>query len=441
MGNAILNIILFFKEKIGGSSFGKSILLVASGTVVAQVLGIIFSPIITRIYPPGQYGILTAYSSVLSILAISASLDYQKAVPISKDDDEAINVLLLSVCFLIMSVILVTILIALFGNYLLDLINSDTLYSYKYLIPLGMLFLGAYDIALQWSFRNRDYRIITRTRISQSIASNINTVLFGLIGFGPIGLLLGFIIGQSAGITSLVSPLVKDKKLLSRVSINRLKYVMKRYKNFPLYSAPSNYVYTAGNEIPVLLLTAFFGSSVIGLFGLANRIIRLPMNLIGTSVAQVFYSEVAKIGKDNPKEIKRLSVKLIKKLSIIALIPTIVLLLFGPSLFAFVFGSEWYEAGIFARILSVMVYFHFIILPLGRILEILEHQKEGLIFNIIRLGMVLAVFWGAKVLELSSYQTITLYSLSNSINFIALLVLVIRILNLEIEKNIYGDRK
>ena len=73
-------------------------------------------------------------------------------------------------------------------------------------------------------------------------------------------------------------------------------------------------------------------------------------------------------------------------------------------------------------------------LPIGRILEIFERQREGLIFNIIRLIMVLSVFFIAKKFDFTSYQTVALYSLSNSITYIALLVMVMKIMNQEIKK-------
>lgn len=422
------------KNKLGKSGFGRNITLIAGGTAFAQALGIIFSPIITRIYPPDQYGILTAYTAVLGLLAISASFDYQKAIPIAKDEDQAVNLLVLSISSLLFSTLIIVIVLVFFGNFFLDLLDSKILASYKYLIPVGMLFTGAYNIVLQWGFRDRNYKVITRTKISQSIAANLTKVILGMMKFGPIGLIVGVIIGQSAGITSLATPVIKKKQLLSTVSFQKIKIVLRRYKNFPLYSAPSNYVYTAGNNIPVVLLTSLFGSAVTGLFGLANSIIKLPMNLIGNSVAQVFYSEAANIGKTNPQKIKRLSVKLIKKLALIALVPLITLLLFGPWLFAFVFGAEWYDAGVYARILSVMVYFHFIALPIGRMLEIFERQREGLIFNIIRLLMVLSVFFIAKRFDFTSYQTVALYSFSNSITYIALLAMVMKIMNQEIKK-------
>lgn len=83
-------------SKLFKSKFAKNIALVAGGTAFAQLIGVVFSPIITRIYLPEEYGVLTVYASVLAIISISASLDYQLAIPIADDDEKAINLLALS---------------------------------------------------------------------------------------------------------------------------------------------------------------------------------------------------------------------------------------------------------------------------------------------------------------------------------------------------------
>ena len=422
------------KEKIRKSKFGKNILIIAGGTAFAQVLGIIFSPIITRIYPPEQYGVLTAYTAVLGLLVISASLDYQKAIPIAEDDNKAINLLVLSLISLFSVVVFVTSLLYLWGDFFLSVLDSEVLSSFKYLIPIGVLFAGLYNIVLQWGFRTRNYKVITRTKVSQSVTSNLIKIGLGLLNIGPIGLIIGTITGQSAGITSLSVPLLKKRTSFVSVNLKSLKFVLKRYKKFPLYSAPSNYVYTASNNLPVILLVSLFDSTITGFFGLAKSITYLPISLIGNSISQVFYSESANLGKENPKEIKRLAISLMKKIAIIAVIPLLVLLFFGPILFSFVFGKEWYEAGIYARLLSIMVYFHFIATPIGRVLEIFERQREGLALNIVRLVLVAGVFLVSKIMRFSSYITVGLYSISNAVTYIILLILVLRVLDHEIKK-------
>lgn len=427
-----LKLISLLKEKIGNSTFVKSVALIAGGTAFAQVLSVILSPIITRIYPPDQYGVLTTYTALLGLLSISSSLDYQNAIPIAEDDNIAFNLLTASMLILSAMSLVILILVMFLGEYFLQLFDSEILYTYKYFIPVGVFFTGIYNIVLQWGFRERNYQVITRTKINQSIASNFTKVILGLTKFGSIGLILGTIIGQSAGITSLSMPIMKKRKLLS--SIKQIKYVMKRYKNFPFYSTPNNFISIAVGNFPALLLTSIFGTHATGLFGLANSITHLPMSLIGNSVSQVFYSEVANIGKSEPLKIKYIAKKLIKKIALIALIPFVVLLFFGPWLFSFVFGSEWYDAGIYSRILSFMIYFGFIVTPVGRILEIFERQKDSLLFNIIRLSSIIIIFIIVKELRLNSFQAVALYSITNSFLYIAMLIMIRKILNQEIER-------
>tara|TARA_A100001015_G_C14625184_1_gene569460 strand:- start:103 stop:675 length:573 start_codon:yes stop_codon:yes gene_type:complete len=181
----------------------------------------------------------------------------------------------------------------------------------------------------------------------------------------------------------------------------------------------------------LIFLPAFFGSYEVGLFGLANNIINIPLTLVGMSVSQVFFAEAAKIGKHKPTELKNISTKLVSKLATFGLIPLLFVFIFGPKVFSFVFGNQWYEAGEYARVLSVMVYFHLLILPVGRLLEILELQKLGLIFNAIRLICIGLVFFVSLKLNLSSINTIISYSLINSIFYLLLLLFVLKTLKKE----------
>lgn len=417
------------------NNFLQNILLIVGGTAFSQVIGIMLIPVITRIYPPNQYGVLTAYTAILVMLSISASFDYQKAIPIAKSEKSAINLLALSLFLLLMTTFLVLIITAFWGSYLLTFFDMEILKEYKYLIPIGVLLSGIYTVFLHWGYRETAYKKIAKTTIIQSLISNFTKILLGILSFGPIGLVFGAIMNQSAGISSLASPLIKDKNKLSIINLSEIKKVAKRYSKFPLYSAPSNYIYVAVDNMTVIFISFLFGNHVTGLFGLANSIIRLPMNLISTSVAQVFYAESAKLGKKNPDKIKKISLNLLKKLSLIALLPLILLVFWGPELFSTVFGDQWYEAGEYARVLSIMVYFQFIASPLGRILEVFERQKEGLIFNVSRLLVIGFIFFYAVYFKLTVLKTLFIFSVANSMTYIALVVVVISIINFEIKEN------
>jgi O-antigen/teichoic acid export membrane protein len=68
-------------------------------------------------------------------------------------------------------------------------------------------------------------------------------------------------------------------------------------------------------------MASFFGIKAAGLFGLAHSMINMPMNLIGTSVAQVYYAEIAQYGKARPDKILQLSWSIVKKMFLIGLLP------------------------------------------------------------------------------------------------------------------------
>lgn len=427
--------LLSLLKKVQDSSFGKNVVLIAGGTAFAQVVGAVLSPLITRIYPPEQYGILTVFTAILGILTISSSLDYQNAIPIAEDEDDAINLFTLSVLVLLIVIFVIALSLLLFDKSFLEIFDGQDLLSYKYFIPIGVFLSGIYQIAIQWGLRKRNYKVISRTKVSQSLASNFTKIILGLIGFGPVGLIFGVIIGNSAGITSLVSPIIKKERvLLSNIKFKRLKKVARRYVKFPIFSAPNNFVNTITNSIPALLLTSLFGPSSAGFYGLANTVTHIPMSLIGSSISQVFYSEAAYLGKNEPLKIKKLAKELIKKIAVIALIPLVILFITAPWLFAFVFGGEWYEAGKYSSLLSVMIYFSFVLTPVNRILEIFERQRDALILNIIRFCMIFVIFIVAKVVNLNSFQTVGLYSLVNSFIYIIMLLWINKVLDMEIEK-------
>jgi len=422
-------------RKYNSINFVKSVFLISGGTIFGQILTILSKPVISRLYTPEEYGVLSVYAALLGMLAIAGSLKYEWGIAIADDDEEAVNVISLSIIVLVIFSVVITLLVLFLGDWFFNLFDSQTISKYRFLIPVGIFFICIYHVFNQWALRKKQFKDVAKTKISQSIMRNAVIIGSGLLGFGPVGLIIGQIIGQSAGVTTLARPFFKNHSyLLKKININRVIWSAKRYKKFPLFGTPGQILNSAGIQLPVLFIASLYGPESIGFYGLANGIVRIPMTLIGKSVNDVFFAEAAKIGKKDPQRIKKLSIKVTKNLILLGIPPLLVLLIFAPNLFTFVFGDNWYEAGIYAQIISFLVYAKFIFTPTSMVYTVFEQQGKEFVLNIIRVVLVLIAFGFAKWFTLSSYCAITLYVLAMSIVYLITFIGAQRILDREIER-------
>jgi O-antigen/teichoic acid export membrane protein len=426
-------------NSIKEGSFTKNVLMITGGAVFAQALSILLSPVITRLYSPEQYGVLTVYIAFLGMINLLGALSYDSAIPIADDDEKAFNVLILCLFILFFATSILFFAVVIAGDFFLGLFKAKEISQFKYFIPIGFFLTGLYTVMSQWAFRKRNFKSITVTKYSQSITGNSTKIGLGLFNVGAIGLIIGNILSQSAGIFTLIKPNIGEfKEMIKRVEYQKIKKLAKRYIRFPLYTAPGLFILSASGQLPTIFMSSLYGSGIVGLYGLARGITFLPMTIVGKSVQDVFYGEAASIGRTNPVRIKELSNKLLKKLILLASIPMLTLILFGPTLFSFVFGSDWRAAGMFARILSIEVFFHFIFHPISTVFSIFEHQKKAFVLYVFRLLLVIIVFTLAKIFNLDSIITVLIYSVFMGLIELAKYLLAQNIMNEQITRSFGG---
>lgn len=421
----VINENRLFKKK-----FAKNVALIAGGTAFAQIIGVLLSPIVTRIYSPDEFGVLTIFISILGAISLMGSLSYESAIPIADDDIKAINIFSLSLIVLFLISILLSIIIFCGGEYFLQVLNATELINYKYFLIIGFIMTGVYTILDSWSLRTKNYKVIAMTKYSQSIIGNVGKIILGMLRLGPSGLIFGQILGQSAGIIYMFRPILKNQKeLLKSINMSSICWSAKRYVRFPKYSAPTILIISLSSQLPVYFLSAFYTSHTIGLYGLALTITFLPMSLIGKSVQDVFFGEAASLGKSNPEEIKKLSQSLLRKLLVIGAVPMVILSFLGPKLFSFIFGDNWIDAGTIASILTIYAYTHFIFHPISTVFSIFEEQHLQLYLNLAKIVLIIIVFYIAKIFGFNAYYAIFLFSVVMGITELLKFLLAHHVLN------------
>jgi len=382
---------------VSGHRFLKNVMMVSGGTAISQLIIVVSSPIISRIFSPRDFGIVAVYSSVLAILSPIATLRFNFVIPIERDEEAAVNALFTSFLLVFLSTFGVFCFVVIGSDLIVSIFDAEPLRSYMGLLSLGLFGIGCYATMMAWMLRRSNYRAIARTKIAQGASQTLSQIVLGLVGAGPIGLIVGTIIGQTTGVGTLFRQFLKaDRDLLRKTHFTKIIKVVKEYWKFSFLGSWSAILSVAGIHLPVLILSSLYGAQVVGSFSFASRIIALPMSLVGSSVEHVFYGEGAKYASSDPYRLLGLVKKTSKNLFRVALVLTIVFVPFGPWLFSAVFGFDWFEAGQYARWLSIMLLFRFPVQPVTEALEMLRRQGLRLqlsLFRIVLVALSLYVPW------------------------------------------------
>ena len=414
--------------------FSRNVTILAASSAFAQGISIVAVPVLTRLYTPADYGIVALFNSVMALLMVVATLRYEWAIPNPATDEEAINIFF--VCFLAMfafAMLTVFAIILLFGT-LDNFGNVSVLKPYLWLIPLYILGGASYQTLNAWAIRKKSFKPIAKTRISQSVSSSITTIGLGFLKGGPLGLLLGGLVGQTAGIGTLSALLWnEDREILKGIRKKKILAAFKRYFNFAALSTGTCVVNTASLQMTTILLSVYFEAGIVGWYYLAQRVIGIPTGLVGQATGQAFWAEAARLIRSDPRELRRIFHKFSKKLAMLSLLIAAVGIV-SPFVFGFVFGSEnWSMAGKYALYLTPMIMAQFIVGTLSH-LVVHELQHWQLIWDICRLILTVFCFWATHRLGWTGGAFIMVYSLMMSGMYLILYMMNIKALQIKIKE-------
>jgi O-antigen/teichoic acid export membrane protein len=411
-----------FSEKFGTGSEGaifRNMAKLVTGDGIARVIGLATTPIITRIYLPEHMGVLSVFTAIIAIIAPLATFRYSTAIPLPKNDGLALNLVTLSFSILLTTTTLTFLVFALFSPQLLSLFSMEQLIPFWYLIPIAFFGTGCYELLSQWTVRKKSFSVLAKTKISQKVVGAFAKILLGLLGLKPLGLLIGQVFTQAGGILSLAKNFQKGfNNSSNQISKKRVLFLSKWYSGFPKYRVPSQFLLTLTGKTPLLFFAWKYNSEVTGQIGLALMMLSLPITLIGASTGKAFYAEIAVIGKKRANEIFLITTRIIKKLSLLSIIPFILIVILGPWLFQNIFGDLWREAGVFARYLSIYLLAQFVYSPISEgIFNVFEKQSLVLAVEISRLTITFIIFLIAHLTNATPNYTLMLYSLGLTLHY------------------------
>jgi len=362
----------------GGSGYVAAAAMLAAGAGLAQVLSVAAAPLLSRLYTPADFGLLAWFSSTAAIVATLVTGRYETAVLPPKKDSEAAKVVQLALLCAAGGVVIIATITSVAPDILYDKLKLGALAAW---LPLGAVYGGliaTFAVLSAWHNRRGAYRLLSISRVGQSGLAIALAIILGFTGIAS-----GQVWSNLLAAAVIVMVLAwREPYAYSSAPLSDLIGVAYRHAAAPKYLLPSALLGTATQQLPVYLIAAWFSTPLAGQFSIAWQILVLPIRLVGDAVSPVFFQRFAQAWPDY-RSCRRLLYFTWATLAGIGALPTIIIMIWGPELFSFVFGRPWYDAGSMATLLAPLAYVTFISSPTSTNAVVMGLQKLCLYIDVV----------------------------------------------------------
>ena len=406
------------KEKLFRNSFLKHLSVLMAGTALSNLLIIMTTPILTRLYSPEDFGSLSIFLSILYTLTIIVSLRYETAIPLPEKEEDAFHLLILSTWIaVVMSALTFGTVILL---YIADILHIPGIEGHIWLLSLSLLGIGLFQVLNNWAIRTEEFDSVSKSKVMMNSGQVGSQMLLGLLSPTVLSLLVGEVAGRFSGVVAYMKTLKQNRLRSYPISIVKMKQVMRRYKSFPLVSSWSALLNNAGTQLPVFFLVAVFDTKTAGFFFLAQKILTVPEGLLGFSASQVYMSQAAQQARLSYREFRTFFWDIVKKMVIMGSVTIGALALVAPPLIQIVFGDVWTETGAFIQVLSIMYVMRIIVHPLVANFYVFEALKTQTVAEAIRFVLIVLSLIPALQFSDSPVLAILWISIGTSVGYVAI---------------------
>jgi O-antigen/teichoic acid export membrane protein len=399
------------------SAFMRRLAMLTASTAAGQIVLVLVSPLLTRLYAPEDFGFLASFTSILGILGMIACLRYDLAIPLCRDEAEARAAVGVAILGAFATALATALPVALFGGALAGLLGLPASAPLLWWLPPGMFLIGLVTALNAWAMQRQALRELAWSKVALSSGQAAAQTGLGLTIGGPQGIVSGYALGYvAAAWVQLRRNREALTGLLAAARPRALLAVAGRYRRFPLLSSWGALLNSANRLLPALLLAVLYGPQIAGFYALAQRIVGIPIRFVAISASQVYISESARLAGRDHDALHAAFVQTTLRLCAIGAVYLGGVALVGPWLFELVFGDGWAPAGDMVRLLFPMYLAMFVKIPIEYTLNLFERQDLALLMDLLGGAVVLASF-GGGLLGLEAMKVVALYSVGMSLAF------------------------
>lgn len=408
-------------------SFVRDVFTLSSGTVGAQVLLVLCTPALTRLYDPAHFAVLALFTRCAGILSVLACGRYDFALMLQERDRDAAN--MAAVCVLLSSglVLVLAGLLAVFGDSVLHVFGIGAGGGWSYFLPLAVLLISWDAMGSRWQARRKRFGRVAAARLAYAGGAVSAQMAGGFVSLLRPGLTLicGFLVGRILSAAVLVPAMARGLgRLRESLSVGRMKSLARQHWRFPVFSSASGVASRLTHALPYLLLAGYFPARAVGFYALSARALRLPMTLLGRATAEVFFQRVAAVRNDARRS-RRFLLLVAGNLLCVGTPPMLAVLFLARPLFGFVFGSHWADAGAYAQRLVPVLLAQFVVAPTGLSMQAFEKQHIAFAWQIMYVLVSFGAFHLGR-LQGGALEAVLFYSISAAAMYVVYFLLSLR---------------
>lgn len=386
--------------KLGGATrkLVNHVLTLMTGTLVAQVISVGVTPLLSRIYAPRDFGVIGLVNGAATVVVAIAALRYDMAVVLPKRNGEAANLVLLALGVVAGATLASLVAVALFSGPIASALGSPEFGAWLWAAPAIVLVTGSYNVLTNWTTRHKKFRRLSISAVLASGSSASAKLSGGIAGLGVVGLVAGQVLGQLVAVVVLAAQVWRDdRRVLTRAASWAVcRRLAREYSEFPKFHAPMSLAFTVSYHMPLYIVGLYFSERQVGYWSLTVLVLSTPVHLIGSAVRQVLFQRIS-AQLNEGVSVAPLLKKATGALFAACALPATLGWFIAPWLFGALLGSQWVPAGEHARFLIPWQASVLVSMPASAAFPALRLQRVTLVWQLAAIGLgALALMWGGR---------------------------------------------
>lgn len=396
------------------NSFVRNVGIMMGGTLIAQAIPVLISPLLTRLYTPAELGVFAVYFSITMFITVIATGRYDLAIMLPANRYKGIALTLLAIGLSFIAALIVSVMVFFGGEWLANRIGSADILPWLWLVGPATVLMAGYVSLTYWLNRHGRYGLMSRNRVLQSGILAVGQLGMGATIAGPFGLIVGHFVAQAVTTAIIFREFwqMVQGRPMRRWWID-IVVVAKRYIKHPKFLLAAHMADKAAIESPTIAIAILYGPREAGLFMMAQRIITLPTSLVANAVGDVYRQNATETFR-RTRNFETLFLRTLVTLAIIVVVPLIALIVIAPTLFAVVFGEEWRISGDYARWLAIAAGLQFLFSPLDKGALIVGAIRYISLWEYFRVGLMALTIGLCVCLKLSALHFVAGVAFANS---------------------------